>query len=289
MKICTQKTNGFNMPWIISDHKIKPLLPALLCGLTICLLAGCLRQPKQIVPPAPPLPLEIAKAKAPLRRGEIRMDIGLIRKASKRKIRKVRSQSMETGARISYPAGADILRFLQYDEEIITLPKMQAAKDFKIMLLTRDQNPPLTVNGYFNVTYEHMGSALPGGAILLDSFYGTLKKNNTLAPTMFVPTDRKNVFKKMQAEINPKKVRFKPVVRTNVLPASERHYVIRFVGKKGMTILFEIRYLEGGSRPKVVNRQTMEIPLGTPMIEINGHSFKVHTATTEFIDIERLS
>lgn len=56
-----------------------------------------------------------------------------------------------------------------------------------------------------------------------------------------------------------------------------------------MTILFEIRHLEGGSRPKVIHRQTVEVPLGTPVIEINGHRFKVHTATTEFIDIERLS
>ncbi|NDV22724.1 hypothetical protein [Desulfovibrio sp. JC022] len=241
------------------------------------------------MPPVPPLPVEVAKEKAPLGKKEIRLNVRLTRQPDKRKLRKVRSQSMPTGTRISYPAGADILRFLQYDEEIITLPKMQSTRDFNIMLLTRDQNPPLTVNGYSNVTYELMESDLPNGAILLDSFYGTLKKDGTLSKTMLLPTERKDVFRKVQAEITPKRLRFKPVIRTNVLPDSEYHYVIRFLGKKGMTILFEIRHLEGGSRPKVVSRQTLEIPLGTPLIEINGHRFKVHTATTEFIDIERLS
>ncbi|NDV25693.1 hypothetical protein [Desulfovibrio sp. JC010] len=276
------------MPWIISDHKIKRLFPALIIAL-ICVLPGCKKQPKLVIPPAPPLPEEVAKEKAPLGKKEVRLHIKLTRQPDQRKVRKVRSQSMPVGTRISYPAGADILRFLQYDEEIITLPKIQAARDFKIMLLTRDQNPPQTVNGYPDVTYELMESALPGGAILLDSFYGTLKKDGTLSKTMFLPTNRKDVFKKIQAEISPRKLKFKKVVRTSVLPGSEHHYVIRFVGKKGMTILFEIRYLEGGSRPKVVSRQTLEIPLGTPLIEINGHSFRVHTATTEFIDIERLS
>ena len=268
---------------------MQKTVSAFIFCLSFCLLAGCKQQPKIIVPPVPPLPIEIAKEKAPLGKREVRLDISMTRQPDKRKLRKVRSQSMPTGTRISYPAGADILRFLQYDEEIITLPKMQATRDFKIILLTRDQNPPLTINGYSNVTYEILESSQPGGLVLLDSFFGTLNEDGTLSPTMFVPTDRKNVFRKVQAEITPKKLRFKKVVRTNVLPDSEHHYVIRFLGKKGMTILFEIRHLEGGSRPKVVNRQTMEIPLGTPLIEINGHRFKVHTATTEFIDIERLS
>ncbi|MFW5499490.1 MULTISPECIES: hypothetical protein [unclassified Maridesulfovibrio] len=264
-------------------------LVILLFGLSLCLLAACKQQPKVIVPPAPPLPLEIAKEKAPLGKREVRLDINLTRQPDKHKLRKVRSQSMPTGARISYPAGADILRFLQYDEEIITLPKMQTNRDFKIILLTRDQNPPKTISGYSNVTYELMNSGLPGGVILLDSFFGTLEKDGTLSSTMFIPTDRSDVFKRVQAEISPRKLKFKKVIRTNVLPDSEHHYVIRFVGKKGMTILFEIRHLEGGSRPKVIHRQTVEVPLGTPVIEINGHRFKVHTATTEFIDIERLS
>ncbi|WP_319778676.1 hypothetical protein [Maridesulfovibrio sp.] len=276
------------MHWIISDHKIQRLLPILILGL-VCMLGGCKQQPKLIIPPAPPLPAKIAKEKAPLGRNEVRLNIKLLRRQDQRRVRKVRSQSMNTGARISYPAGADILRFLQYDEEIITLPKMQCTRDFKITLLTRDKNPPLTLNGYSNVTYEFMDSPQTGGAILLNSFYGTLDEDGTLSKTILLPTERKNVFRKVQTETNPKKLRFKKVVRTNVLPDSEQHYVIRFLGKKGMTILFEIRHLEGGSRPKVVNRQTMEIPLGTPLIEINGHRFKVHTATTEFIDIERLS
>ncbi|GEM_PF-1632806 len=277
------------MQWIISDHKIMRLVLAFIIGMTMLLITGCKQQPKLVIPPAPPIPLEIAKEKEPLHKNETRLDIKLTRRLDQDKLRKVRSQSMPAGTRISYPAGADILRFLQYDEKIITLPKMQAAKDFEIILLTRDQNPPLTMKGYSNVTYELMDSSLPGGAILLDSFYGTLKKDGTLSSTMLVPTGRKNVFRKVQAEISPKKIRFKPVIRTTVLPDSEHHYVIRFIGKKGMTILFEIRHLEGGSRPKVVSRQTMEIPLGTPLIEINGHTFRVHTATTEFIDIERLS
>lgn len=265
------------------------VLSAIFLGMSLCLVTACKQQPRLVVPPVAPLPAKIAKKQAPLGRKEVRLNINLIREPEVRKVRKVRSQSMPAGTRISYPAGADILRFLQYDEEVITLPKMQSTRDFEIMLLTRDQNPPQTVNGYSNVTYEKVESSLPERTILLDSFYGTLKKDGTLSTTMLIPTDRKDVFKKMQAEISPKKVRFKPVIRTDVLPGSERHYVIRFLGKKGMTILFEIRHLEGGSRPKVVNRQTMEIPLGTPLIEINGHRFKVHTATTEFIDIERLS
>ena len=277
------------MLWTISDHKLRPLLPILILIICISILPGCTKQPKQVITPPPPLPVEVVREKAPLGKKEVQLDIKLTRLPDQRKIRKVRSQSMPTGTRISYPAGADILRFLQYDEEIITLPKMQSTRDFNILLLTRDQNPPLTVSGYSNVTYELMESSLPGGAILLDSFYGTLNEDHTLSSTILLPTKRKGVFKKVQAEISPKNLRFKKVIRTNVIPDTERNYVIRFLGKKGMTILFEIRELKGGSRPKVVHRQTLEIPLGTPLIEINGHKFKIHTATTEFIDIERLS
>ncbi|WP_320006010.1 hypothetical protein [Maridesulfovibrio sp.] len=277
------------MLWTISDHKLRPLLPILILTICFSMLAGCKKQPKLVITPPPPLPVEIVREKAPLGRKEIHMDIKLTRLPDQRKVRKVRSQSMPTGTRISYPTGADILRFLQYDEEIITLPKMQSTMDFNILLLTRDQNPPLTVSGYSNVTYELMESSLPGGAILLDSFYGTLNDDQTLSKTVLLPTDRKDVFKKVQAEISPKNLKFKKVIRTNVIPGTEHNYVIKFLGKKGMTILFEIRHLKGGSRPKVIHRQTVEIPLGTPLIEINGHKFKIHTATTEFIDIERLS
>ncbi|WP_419783240.1 hypothetical protein [Maridesulfovibrio sp.] len=277
------------MQWTISGHKLRQLLPILILTLCISMLTGCKKQPKLVITPPPPLPAEVVREKAPLGKREIHLNIKLTRLPDQRKLRKVRSQSMPTGTRISYPAGADILRFLQYDEEIITLPKMQSTMDFNILLLTRDQNPPLTVSGYSNVTYELMESSLPGGAILLDSFYGTLNKDRTLSRTMLLPTKRKDVYKKVQAEISPKNLKFRKVIRTNVIPDTEHNYVIKFIGKKGMTILFEIRHLKGGSRPKIIHRQTMEIPLGTPLIEINGHKFKIHTATTEFIDIERLS
>ncbi|WP_018124780.1 hypothetical protein [Desulfovibrio oxyclinae] len=258
--------------------------------LTASLLAltGCVRQASDVQPPDEP-PAQVEQ-ESPLAPGEVRMTVGFLENISRRKVRKVRSESLATDTRKSFPAGTDILRILKYDEEVLTLPKMQASRDFTVKLPGGSPDgAERTLQGYSNVSYEKLKTSHGTDVLLLDSYIVAVDGNGTLSRTFHQPTGTPGVFRNQPAEIHPVNVRFQDVIRTRVIPSSERHYVIRFEGKQGMSILFEVRKLKGGSRPKVMSREKVTVPLGAPLIEINGHRFKVHTATTEFLDIERIS
>lgn len=223
---------------------------------------------------------------------EVVMRIDLAELPPKNSIRKTNSQTMKIGQRETVVAGGDILRVLQYNEEVLVLPKMSSSKDFTITLSntvvsTADINT--TIVGYSNVTYELLTSSLVGDVLLLDTVFAVPDKNGHLSKEFYMPTNKPHVYKKLSAIVKPADVTFKHITRSKVIPASETHYVIRFVKKEGMAVLFEVRTLKGGSRPHVINRKPISVPLGTPLITINGHQFKVHTITPDFIDIERLS
>lgn len=277
------------MQWKHSRHnrgRLTSGLPVLVAALLT--LAACVKQPPDAQPPAEPAPqVEQAPELAP---DEVLMTVGFLENVSLRKVRKVRSESLPTGTRKSFPAGTDILRILKYDEEVLTLPKMQASRDFTVRLPGKSPDAAeRTLQGYSNVSYEKLNTSSGTDVLLIDSYIVAVDEDGTLSPTFHRPTDTPGVFRTLSAEISPPAVRFRDVVRTRVVPSSERHYVIRFAGKQGMSILFEVRKLKGGSRPKVMSREKVTVPLGAPLIEINGHRFKVHTATTEFLDIERIS
>lgn len=285
---------------IFQNDSFRIFLLLLVSG-SILILGACRHEPvepavePEVVEQFPPIPAEYADkcgellSNATSSADESCIIISPIKPSDNHKIRKVRSISMTAGTRSSFEAGTDILRVLRYDEETIPLTKMQSSADFRIKLLTPDEKNEV-VKGYSSVTYELLESPmLPDGVVWLNCCYGKLNQNGTLGKFVYMPTDKKYIYNKVPVEISPKNLSFKRVVRTEVLPGSEKHYVIRFLGKKGMNILFEVRRMEGGSRPKVISRKTLEIPLGTPVIEINGHKFKVYTATTEFLDIEMIS
>jgi len=242
----------------------------------------------------PPPQVIVEKPSPPkLSAGEVTMRIDLAEIPQKNSIRKTNSQTMKIGQRETVVAGGDILRVLQYNEEVLVLPKMSPNKDFTIRL----SNPVIStaaeidtsIVGYSNVTYELLTSSLTGDVLLLDTVFAAPDKSGRLSKDFYMPTNKPNVYKKLVATVKPANVTFKRITRSKVIPSSETHYVIRFVKKEGMAVHFEVRTLKGGSRPRVVNRKPISVPLGTPIITIKGHEFKVHTITPDFIDIERLS
>lgn len=223
---------------------------------------------------------------------EVVMRIDLAQVPQKKRIRKTNSQTMKVGQRKTVVAGGDILRVLQYNEEVLVLPKMSPTKDFTITLANSvgpTADTKTTIFGYSNVTYEVLSSSSAGGVLLLDTIFAALDNSGHLSKDFYMPTNRPRVYKKLSATVKPANVSFKSITRSKVIPASETHYVIRFVKKEGMTVRFEVRTLKGGSRPHVISRKPISVPLGTPIITIKGHQFKVHTITPDFIDIERLS
>lgn len=223
---------------------------------------------------------------------EVAMRIDLMQMPQQHRIRKTRTQTMKVGQRKTVVAGGDILRVLKYNEEVIVLPKMTASKDFAITLNNSASSLPeknVTILGYSNVTYEVLSSSDLGGVLLLDTVFAAPDSGGRLSTEFYMPTDRARIYKKISATITPSDVSFKNITRSKVIPESETHYVIKFVKKEGMSVQFEVRTLKGGSRPRVINRKPVSVPLGTPIITIKGHQFKVHTITRDFIDIERLS
>lgn len=223
---------------------------------------------------------------------EVEMRIDLAQMPDQSSIQKTSTQSMKIGERKTVDSGGDILRVLRYNEEVVVLPKMSASSDFTIGLensvVTTAQNPD-TLLGYSNVTYEVFSSPTAGEVVLLGKVFAVPGADGRLEKDVFMPTGKPGILKKLRAQIKPATVKFKKVTRNKVIPSSETHYVIRFVKKDGMSVLFEVRTLRGGSRPRIINREPVSVPLGTPIITIKGHKFKVHTITPDFIDIERLS
>lgn len=267
------------MQWKLSLHSFLGTLLTIAC---LCMLTACATKTRQVV--------QVMEDEPELASDEVKMGVSFLGNAAQRKIRKVRSQSLPAGERKSFPAGNDILRVLMYDEEVITLPKMQASKDFAVTLQNAAPNETTRViHGYSNVSYEKLKTTSGANVLLMDSFIVPVDDNGTLSDLFFRPVKSSGIFRAIKATVKPKKLKFKNVVRTHVIKESEHHYAIRFVGKDGMNILFEVRQLAGGSRPKVVSRKKVTVPMGTPLIEVGGHQFKVYTATVDFLDIERIS
>ncbi|KAF1073668.1 hypothetical protein [Halodesulfovibrio sp. MK-HDV] len=285
------------MQWIILVHKSwRHSLYACLFIACSFIVTGCanFQTASSQSGATPPPQIVVAKPSPPkLAAGEVMMRVDLAEIPQKNSIRKTNSQTMKVGQRETVVAGGDILRVLQYNEEVLILPKMSPNKDFTIRL----SNPVIstaaeidtTIAGYSNVTYELLTSSLTGDVLLLDTVFAVPDKSGRLSKDFFMPTSKPNVYKKLVATVKPADVTFKHITRSKVIPSSETHYVIRFVKKEGMAVHFEVRTLKGGSRPRVINRKPISVPLGTPIITIKGHEFKVHTITPDFIDVERLS
>lgn len=282
------------MLWKISQRN-KNRITLLQIGIfLICLslLSGCSLTQRQVevhyVPP-PPIPEAIVPEA-----DEVEMHIDLSHQAQASRVKKINSESMDVGERISFSRGEDVLRILRYNEKTYVLPKMRASKDFSIRYPTAhgkklSAKKSATVLGYSDVTYETLPTSLFNEMLLVDTILLTLNKKGIPSKNIYLRTDRENIYRRVRASITPSNVVFSKAKRSKVVPGSEAHYVIKFVEKKGMSILFELRRLEGGSKPNVVSRETITVPLGTPRITINGHAFKVHTITPDVLDIERLS
>ncbi|MEZ6852829.1 hypothetical protein [Halodesulfovibrio aestuarii] len=274
------------MQWKILVHNFwRHMLYACVFIACSCFVTGCAGlQKRTITPVAPPAPALAAD--------EVAMRVDLAQGPQKDRIRKTRTQTMEIGERKTVVAGGDVLRILRYNEEVLELPKMSASKDFTITLSnpsSSSSDKGVTIFGYSNVTYEVLSSSISDGVILLDTVFAALDKEGRLVKEVYRPTVSSGVYKKIPVTVKPADVSFRRITRSKVVPESETHYVIKFVKKEGMSVLFEVRTLKGGSRPRVMSRKPVSVPLGTPIITIKGHQFKVHTITPDFIDIERLS
>ncbi|WP_074217261.1 hypothetical protein [Halodesulfovibrio marinisediminis] len=268
----------------------KPFLTALVCIACAFFVAGCAKY--QLVKVVPEDDSTQKTSTSALAVDEVKIDIDLARMPKKSRIRKINTQTMKIGARKTVVTGGDILRVLKYNEEVLELPKMSASKDFTITLnspAASASDIESTIFGYSNVTYEVLSSAKGDDVLLLDRVFAVPEKTGRLSGDFYMPTDIPQVYKNVSATVKPADVSFKSIKRNKVIAASETHYVIKFVKKDGMSVLFEVRTLKGGSRPRVISREPVSIPLGTPIITIKGHQFKVHTITPDFIDIERLS
>ena len=292
------------MPWNISQRNWHAftLLQFSIFFLGLSLLSGCAFGQRQVemhyVPP-PPIPeavvLEPIEPELPaLAPDEVEMRIDMSQQSQKTRVRKIDTQSMAVGQRISFSQGEDVLRVLRYNEETFVLPKMRASKDFSIRYKKvpngkSSAKNTVTVSGFADVTYETLPTSVSDRMILVDTILLALNKDGTLSKNIYLRTDREGIFRKVKASFTPSDVTFSNAKRSKVISGSEEHYVIKFVEKKGMSVLFEVRHLEGGSNPKVVKRETVTVPLGTPDITINGHDFKIHTITPDVLDIERLS
>lgn len=280
------------MRWInLAYNMRKTFFTACVCVACAFFVAGCAKYKLvKVVPVEQPAEKKPAEGIAA---DEVTIRIDLAKEPEKSRIRKTNTQTMEIGERKTVVAGGDILRILKYNEEVLKLPKMSASKDFSITLHntgTADKDTEKVVSGYSNVTYEVLSSPDVGDVLLLDSLFAVpSEKNGRLSGEFYIPSGTPQVYKKVSATVKPADVSFKTIKRSSVIPASETHYVIKFVKKDGMSVVFEVRTLKGGSRPRVISRNPVSVPLGTPIITIKGHQFKVHTITPDFIDIERLS
>lgn len=283
------------MQWNISAYKLREQTVRT-CLFLLCafLVAGCANfqmasSGEQTAPPSPAGHEDMTPA---LAADEVEMRIDLAQMPDQTSIQKTSTQSMKVGERKTVASGGDILRVLRYNEEVVVLPKMSASSDFTVALtnsvVTTAQDPE-TLMGYSNVTYEVFSSPSVGEVLLLGKVFAVPGANGRLEQDVFMPSGKPGVFRRLTAEVKPSTVTFKKITRNKVISSSETHYVIRFVKKDGMAVLFEVRTLRGGSRPRVISRQPVSVPLGTPIITIKGHKFKVHTITPDFIDIERLS
>lgn len=288
------------MPWNISQRNgyVITLLQFSIFFLGLSLLTGCAfgqRQTEMHYVPPPPIPeavvLEPVEPEPPvLAADEVEMRIDMSQQSQKTRVRKIDTQSMAVGQRISFSRGEDVLKVLRYNEANFVLPKMRASKDFSISYKTSSNSKKtVTVSGFADVTYETLPTSLSSRMLLVDTILLALKKDGTLSKEIYLRTDREGIFRKVKASMTPSDVAFSNATRSKVVSGSEVHYAIKFVEKKGMSVLFEVRQLKGGSNPKVVSRKTITVPLGTPDIKINGHDFKIHTVTPDDLDIERVS
>ncbi|GAB6175534.1 hypothetical protein JCM16814_04250 [Desulfobaculum senezii] len=259
----------------------KPLC-RLTLALALCLLCGCLRLSPQPAPtPAPP-PIDVPPIP---RDNEVRFNVDIIGMNSETTLRKVRFATMHKGERRSVQNGEDLLRVGRYDEEVLTLPKVRASRDFHIVL---DDGKGTTFDGYSNVTYECLRVDGTFTTMLLGGVLGMVATDGRLSSTFYIPLDSHGRYRAVTGRVEPAGVHFDPIQRTRVVAESERQYALRYLGKKGMQLEFQMREICGGSRPRVVSRQHIFVPLGTTQTEVAGHLFRIHTATPDFLDVTLL-
>lgn len=197
-------------------------------------------------------------------------------------VRRVRFATLHPGERRSVQQGEDLLRVGRYDEEVLLLPKMRASRDFRIVL---DDDTPIVFDGYSNVTYECLRVDRWFKTLLFGGVFGMLEMDDTLSSTFYLPSGLHGKYRSVQGRVEPANVTFRRVRRTHVMPETENQYVLRYLGKQGMQLEFELRRLCGGSRPRVVQRERILVPLGAPLAEVAGHEFRIHTATPEILDV----
>lgn len=258
-----------------------------LCGiLSLCACA----QVQQIFPlkqpveqkPAPP----VVEQKAPEHENDLTLKVDFLDTISKVEVHKVSFMSMKPGTRKSVQKGKDILRVGRYQEEMLLLPKMRASRDFHVKL-NRSETPK-ELYGYSNVTYELLSAEHEFRTLLMGGFLGMVAADGRLSSTFYFPTDKDNEYQPVTGTITPKNVHFKRVRQTRVIPKTEKQYVLRYIGKEGMQLVFERRDLSGGSRPHVIKRKKIRVPLGETKATVSGHVFKIHTATPTLLDITLL-
>lgn len=211
------------------------------------------------------------------------LEVDLAGAAQRSEVRKVRFATLRPGERRSVQQGQDLLRVGRYDEEVLTLPKVRASRDFRIEL--QDGRASRIFYGYSNVTYESLRADHWFRAVLFEDLLGFVELSGRLGETFYQSTNVHGRYRVVQGKVSPPGVRFQRVRRTRVLPETEKQYVLRYLGKEGMQLVFELRHLCGGSRPRILRRERMTVPLGPPELEVAGHVWRVHTATPEILDV----
>lgn len=261
----------------------KRFICSLIGILLLPVLAGCIHTRTQTAP-QPSGPAIIAK---PMRKHFVPLDVDIMNIDREVSIRKVRFATLHTGERRSVQRGEDLLRVGRYDEEILQLPKLRASRDFRVVL-EDDQSAPDFLDGYSNVTYECLSANDRYKTLLLGGLFGMLAEDGRLGSTFYLPTREHGIYKAVTGRVEPSGVWFKRISRTRVLPKTEKQYALRYLGKQGMQLEFEIRELCGGSRPRITKRAHIFVPLGTPQAEVAGHLLRIHTATPELLDVTLL-